>query len=299
VLAQSSAGGGAATQMSLRLADLGQGRLELMDEAGIDVQVISHAPSAFQQLEPPTAVALAPRVNDRLREAIALHPDRLAAFAILPTQHAEAAADELERTVRQLGFRGALIQGRSRGRMIDDRAFWPIFERAQSLDVPIYLHPGQPSQAVAEAYYQDYASTFPGLNGAAWGYTIDTASQAIRLILSGLFEAYPRLNLILGHLGESLPFMLDRIDEALNRGAVKIAFRDLFCRHFHVTTSGFFSTPALLCSILQLGVDRVLFSVDYPFVENRPATAWMNTVPLSNEDTRKMLGGNARRLLKW
>ncbi|HEY3111802.1 MAG TPA: amidohydrolase family protein, partial [Chloroflexota bacterium] len=132
----------------------------------------------------------------------------------------------------------------------------------------------------------------------AWGFTIDTASQALRLILSGVFDAYPRLNVVLGHLGESLPFAVDRVDEALNRGSRKIAFRDTFRQRFHVTTSGFFSTPALLCALLQLGVDRILFSVDYPFVENRPAVAWMQTVPLSDEDKEKMFSRNARRLLK-
>ena len=136
------------------------------------------------------------------------------------------------------------------------------------------------------------------LTSAAWGYTIDTANQAMRLILSGLFDRYPDLKVILGHLGEGLPFLLDRMDEALNRGARPVAFKQTFCDHFYVTTSGFFSTPALLCTILEMGIDRVMFSVDWPFVENAPGMKWMETVPLSEEDRRKMFHANAQKLLK-
>jgi predicted TIM-barrel fold metal-dependent hydrolase len=285
--------------MLAKLPDLGEARLREMDEAGIDVQVLSHVPSAVQQLNPESAVELAVGANDRLAEAIARHPDRLAGFAALPTPDPRAAADELERSVRDLGFKGAMIHGRTQGAFHDDRRFWPIFERAQALDVPIYLHPGPPHPAVAEAYYQDYVADFPWLASAAWGYTIDTATQALRMILSGLFEEYPTLQVILGHLGEGLPFLLDRMDESLKRaGNRPIEFKQTFCDHFHVTTSGNFSTPALLCTILEVGVDRVLFSVDWPFVDNAPGTQWMETVPLSEEDRAKVLGGNARRLLK-
>jgi 2,3-dihydroxybenzoate decarboxylase len=287
-------GGG---QLAERLADLGAGRLAAMDEAGIDFQVISHAPSVLQDLEPAEAVELARGANDRLHAAIQRQPDRFGGLAALPTPEPGAAADELERAVTRLGFRGAALYGLTRGLFPDDRRFRPIFERAQALDVPIYLHPGVPHPSAA-VYYEEYRAAFPGLGGAAWGYTIDTAGQALRLILSGLFDELPRLAIVLGHLGEGLPFLVDRVDEALNRGANKIAFKDTFCRNFWLTTSGHFSTPALLCSILQLGVDRVLFSVDYPFVENAPGVRWMETVPLAAEDRAKILGGNARRLLK-
>ncbi len=282
-----------------KLPDLGEERLREMDEAGIDIQVLSHVPSAVQQLNPEAAVELAVGANDRLAEAVARHPDRLAGFAALPTPDPLAAADELERTVRVLGFKGAMVHGRTQGTFHDDRRFWPIFERAEALDVPIYLHPGPPHPAAAEAYYQDYVADFPWLTSAAWGYTIDTASQAVRMILSGLFEEYPRLQIILGHLGEGLPFLLDRMDESFKRAGNKpMEFKQTFCEHFHVTTSGNFSTPALLCTILEMGADRVLFSVDWPFVENEPGTRWMETVPLSEDDRRKVLSGNAQRLLK-
>jgi 2,3-dihydroxybenzoate decarboxylase len=270
-----------------------------MDEAGIDVQVLSHVSSPVQQLNAESAVELAIGANDRLRDAIAQHPDRLAGFAALPTPDPQAAADELERAVSKLGFKGAMLHGRSQGVFHDDPKFWPIYERAAALDVPIYIHPGPPHPAVAEAYYQDYVAGFPWLNSAAWGYTIGTANQAMRMILSGLFDEFPNLKVILGHLGEGLPFLLDRMDESFKRpGSKPMEFKQTFCEHFYVTTSGNFSTPALLCTILEIGIDRVLFSVDWPFVENLPGMEWMQTLPLSIEDKQKMLSGNARKLLK-
>jgi len=282
-----------------RLPDLGEARLREMDEAGIDVQVLSHTPSPVQQLNPEAAVELAVGANDRLAEAIARNPGRFAGFAALPTPDPEAAAEELERCVKELGFKGAMIHGRTQGVFHDQPRFYPIWERAQALDVPIYLHPGPPHPAVAEAYYQDFVADFPWLMSAAWGYTIDTANQAMRMILSGLFDRFPGLKIILGHLGEGLPFLLDRMDEAFKREDSKpMEFKKTFCEHFYVTTSGFFSTPALLCTVLQMGIDRVMFSVDWPFVENLPGMRWMETVPFSAEDKEKLFSGNARRLLK-
>jgi 2,3-dihydroxybenzoate decarboxylase len=283
-----------------RLNDLGELRLKEMDEAGIDLQVISHAPSPVQQVEPELAVSLATQANDRLHDAVDRNPDRFAAFAALPTPDPQAAAAELDRTVSRLGFKGAMLHGRSRGEVFhDDTRFWPIYERAQALDVPIYLHPGPPHPAMVGAYYADYATDFPSLNTAAWGYTIDTANQAVRLVLSGVFEAYPRLKVIIGHMGEGLPFLVDRIDEALSRpGNKPVAFKQTFCEHFYVTTSGHFSTPALLCALLEMGIDRVLFSVDWPFVENKPGTDWAFALPIAADDKEKLLNGNARRLLK-
>lgn len=282
-----------------RLDDLDALRIREMDEAGIDVQVLSHGAPALQRLDAQTAVPLARRANDRLKQAIDAHPDRFAGFATLPTADPKAAADELERTVTKLGFKGAMVHGLTNGVFFDDRRFWPICERAQELDVPLYMHPAAPHPAVIEAYYKDYAADFPSLLNAGWGFTVETATQGIRLVLSGVFEAYPRLNIILGHLGESLPFSLWRIDQGLSRGGNRpLAFREIFREHFYITTSGNFSTPALLCSMMELGADRILFSVDYPFVMNAPGTRWMNDLQLSTEDKEKMMSGNARRLLR-
>ncbi len=286
--------------IAARLDDVGQGRIAEMDAAGIDIQVLSHGAPSVQKIgDPALAVRLARAANDRLAEIVRAHPDRFAAFAMLPTAEPKAAADELERSITQLAFKGAMVHGLSNGLFLDDRRFWPIFERAQALDVPVYMHPAIPHPAVTEAYYRDYLKAFPGLLTAAWGFTVETATQAIRMVLSGMFEAYPRLKIILGHLGEGLPFSLWRIDMALARqGNRSTPFRDSFREHFWITTSGNFSTPALLCSVMEMGADRILFSVDYPFVLNAPAMKWMQDIPLGPDDRAKIYGGNARRLLR-
>jgi len=290
---------GRSSELRKRLDDVGSLRLHEMDEAGIDLQVLSHGNPGVQRMDAATAVPLAQRANDGLFETISAYPDRFAAFATLPTPDPEAAADELERTVKELGFKGALVNGPTNGVFFDDRRFWPICERAQALDVPIYLHPATPPKAVVDIYFQDYAADFPGLRTAAWGFTIDTATQAVRMVLSGVFEAYPNLKIIVGHLGESVPFSLWRINDGLNRPGNKgIAFRDIFCRNFWITTSGNFSTPARMCGLMEMGVDRIVVSVDYPFVENAPGTKWMANLPLGAEDRQKILNGNATRLLR-
>jgi 2,3-dihydroxybenzoate decarboxylase len=285
--------------ISTRLHDLGALRIKEMDEAGIDVQVLSHGAPSAQKIAADVAVALAQRVNDRLHAATAAHPQRFAAFAALPTADAEAAADELERSVTKLGFKGAMIHGMAHGLFVDDKRFWPIYERAAKLDVPIYLHPSLPHEGVAKAYYDDYAADFPMVVRPAWGYTVETATSAIRMVLSGVFEAYPGLKIILGHLGETLPFLLWRIDQSLKRpGQKSIGFRDVFCNNFYITTSGHFSTPALLCCAMEMGIDRILFAVDWPFVANAPALTWIESVPLCDDDKAKIASGNAKRLLR-
>ena len=283
-----------------RLYDYADLRIKEMDEAGIDVQVLSHGAPATQRLTGETAVALARGANDRLREIVRAHPDRFAAFACLPTAEPKAAAEELERAVTTLGFKGAMVHGLTNGVFFDDKRFWPIFERAQALDVPLYVHPATPHPAVVDAYLKDYVADFPALLSAGWGFTMETATQGIRLVLSGVFDAYPNVKIILGHLGESLPFLLWRINHALARPGNRpsFSFRDYFCKHFWITTSGFFSNPALLCCVMEMGIDRILFSVDYPFVANKPAADWIPTIPLSAEDKAKLLSGNVERLLR-
>ena len=287
------------TDLQKRISDLGALRLKEMDEAGIDMQVLSHGAPATQNLDAETAIPLARVVNDRLHQVIQANPRRFAAFAVLPTADPKAAADEFARAVTKLGFKGAMVHGLTNGQFLDEKQFWPIFECAQALDVPVYLHPGPPHPAVVESYYKDYVKKYPSLLTAAWGYTIETATAGLRMVLSGVFDAYPRLKIILGHLGEGLPFLLWRIDAALSRpGNEQLSFRQKFSEHFYITTSGFFSDAALLCSVMEMGVDRILFAVDWPYVENSPATQWMERVPLCAEDREKILGGNTRRLLR-
>ena len=282
-----------------RLFDFGALRIKEMDEAGIDVQVLSHGAPSTQKLPIEIAAILTAQVNDRLAAVCAANPKRFAAFAALPTVDPAAAADELERCVTKHGFKGAMIHGMSNGEFIDGKKFWPIFARAEKLDVPIYLHPSLPNATVTEIYYQDYAKDFPLVVRPAWGFTVETATQAIRMVLSGVFETHPNLKIMLGHFGETLPFLMWRIDSALKRpGQKSLSFRDVFSKNFYVTTSGFFSNPALLCTVMEMGVDHILFAIDWPFVvDNKPAMEWMAGVPLSDEDKAKILSGNAKRLL--
>ena len=282
-----------------RLFDLGELRLNEMDEAGVDIQVLSHGSPSAQMLTGEEAPAIVERVNDRLAAFVKTKPDRFGAFGALATCNPAAAASELERVVTRHGFKGAMIHGLTGTEFLDDRKFWPVFERAEALDVPIYLHPSVPHPAVTQAYYQDYLADFPMVIRAAWGFTVETATQAIRMVLSGVFEKYPNLKIILGHLGETLPFLVWRVDQAMSRpGAKSISFRDVFCNHFYLTTSGFFSNPALLCCVQEMGIDRIMFAIDWPFVTNSLGTKWIDTIPLCEEDKIKILSGNARRLLR-
>lgn len=282
-----------------RLRDFGGDRIKDMDAAGVDVCVLSHGAPSAQKLPADTAVPLVRRVNDRLAAAVAERPTRFAGFAALPTAAPEAAADELERCVG-MGFRGAMVHGLSNGDFIDLPKYWPIFARAEKLDVPIYLHPALPHPAVMDAYYKDYVADYPMLARPAWGYAVECGTQVVRLILSGVFDKYPNLKIVVGHLGESVPFQLWRLDQALGRpGQKSIRFREIFTNNFWITTSGFFSTPALLCCLLEMGVDRILFAVDWPFVAaSKQGTDWMSSLPLSAVDKAKILSGNARQLLR-
>jgi 2,3-dihydroxybenzoate decarboxylase len=287
------------TAVTDRLREIGEVRLSAMDEAGIDIQVLSHSAPSTQKLPRDIAAALTRRVNDRLAEAIKRHPTRFAGFAALPTADPRAAADELARCVNDLGFKGAMLHGLTDGNFLDDRKYWPIYARAEQLDVPIYMHPAVPHEDVIQAYYKDYVQDYPFILQAAWGYTVEAATQAIRMVLSGVFNEHPKLKIMLGHLGEGLPFLLWRLNSAFSRpGQKPVNFRDTFCRNFYVTTSGFFSDPALLCCIQEIGIDRILFAIDYPFEQNAPGPRWLESVPLCDEDKAKIASGNAKRLLR-
>jgi predicted TIM-barrel fold metal-dependent hydrolase len=283
---------------SRQLDDLGESRLRDMDAAGIDVQVISHMQPGTQIFDADTAIAMARTANDALRNAVEAHPTRFAGFAELPTVDPAAAAEELERSVVRLDFKGALINGLTAGAFLDDRRFWPIFERAQALDVPLYLHPGIPHPAVTAAYYSDHRrDDFPFLS-VAWGFTAETALQAIRLIVAGVFDAYPRLKIILGHLGETLPFTLWRCNWIIEHVGGRSGFADAFREHFYLTTSGNFQQSALACAIAELGVERIMFAVDYPYNSSAEGVAFVRAAPIGDADKAKILHGNADGLLR-
>ncbi len=283
-----------------KLLDLGNGRLADMDAAGIDLQVLGAGGPAFQTLEAAASVSAARRANDQLAEAIAANPDRFAGFANLPTPDPLAAAQELERTVREFGFKGAMIHGHTQGRFLDDKDFWPIFEVAESLDVPIYLHPTLPPRVVKDAYYRgldDRAALI--LATGAWGWHVDTGMHAFRLILGGVFDRFPRLQVILGHMGEGIPFFLGRAQAHLESvtSALERSITQYFCENFYVTTSGFLTHPPLLCSLMVVGADRIMFSVDYPYEDNVASREFLMTAPISPSDLEKLAHGNVERLL--
>jgi len=278
-----------------RLLDLGEGRLRAMDEAGIDLQVISHFPSGPQNLPPERAVEMARRTNDLIAETVARRPDRFAGFASLPLTAPDAACVEFERAMRELGLKGAMLHGMAAGVPLDDRRFWPVFQTAEALDAPIYIHPDAPPPAVAEAYYQGY----PALIGPGWSYTVESANQALRLMICGVLDTCPGLKLILGHLGESLPFSIVRCDSIITpRAGLKRRLIDYFHDHFWITTAANWSYPALTCTLMEMGVERVLFSVDWPFASNTEGRAFIDKAPLEEADRARILGGNAMALLK-
>jgi predicted TIM-barrel fold metal-dependent hydrolase len=265
------------------------------------VQVLSLSGS-MDKLDPAMATTLARDSNDRLADAVRANPNRFAAFATLALQEPEKAAMEFERCVRQLGFKGALVYGTTDGQFLDHRRFTPLFEAAQALDVPVYLHPWLPPDDVRKAYY----GGLPGdlgfiLSTAGWGWHVETGAHCLRLIVSGLFDRLPRLKIIIGHLGEALPFYMARADVFLARSATRLQRRvsDYFHDHFYITTSGCFALPPFLCALQVVGADRMLFSVDYPYDSNETGRAFLNALPVSAEDLEKISHGNAERLLKF
>jgi predicted TIM-barrel fold metal-dependent hydrolase len=281
------------------LLDLGEARIAAMDVAGIDLQVISHnQPGCQAILDPGQAVAVAREVNDALHAAVTARPTRFAGLAALPTADPAAAARELERAVTTLGFRGAMINGHTRGSFLDERRYWDILACAQALGVPIYLHPSLPHPAVHKAYFQDY----PELALAAWGFGIDTGAHFLRMVFAGVFDAFPTLTVILGHLGEGLPFMLHRINDqtqlAARRRGLKKAPASYLTENLVVTCSGNFSAAAFQCTVMALGIDNVLFSVDWPYESNTGAVAFLQRQLLGPLDLAKVAHGNAERVLR-
>lgn len=279
---------------------VGRERVRRMDAAGIDLQVLSHVQPGVQTIERDLAIRLSKEVNDWLAAVISEYPTRFAAFAMLPTQSPLDAADELERTVTQLGFKGALINGHTQGRYLDEEAFAPIFERA-----PIYIHPTDPPQAIIDVYYKD----FPALM-QAWGWQVETGTHLLKLISSGVFDRYPRLKIIVGHMGELIPFTLKRINTGLTMGNWLLASQSkerkgmqksvsYYMRaNVFITTSGFFDQAALNCAIAELGIDNILFSVDDPFGDNFEGVDFLNRAQLSKEDKERLAYRNAERVLK-
>ena len=282
------------------MAEVGPQRLKAMDESAVTMQVLSVAGPGADLLPPDQGPGWAREMNDAMAAAIASHPGRFAGFAHLPLTAPEAAADELERAIRQLGFCGALVSGSTEGRFLDDLRFEPILARAEALEVPIYLHPWIPEAPVRAAYYDNLPDhlSFP-FAIAGWGWHADTAVHVLRMVLSGALDRHPKLQLIIGHMGEGLATMLPRFDQVF--GTVRKTPRSVsqtILEQVHVTTSGFQTLPLFLALLETFGADRIMYSADYPFVPNDAGGSFLKGLPVSPADLAKIAHGNADRLLR-
>ena len=285
-----------------RLTDFEDQRLAGMDATGITMQVLSIASPGVQVLPTATATGLATLFNDRLAAVIADRPDRYSGLAAIAPQDPEAAAQELERAVNTLKLPGALINSHTKGEFLDEPKYEPILAAAQSLDVPIYLHPRTPPNAMVQPFLT-YA-----LEGAGWGFAAESSLHALRLIFSGTFDKFPRLKIILGHMGEGLPFWLKRLDERYKLTSrldttgrvVQLQKQpsEYFLDNFVITTSGVNWHPALMLSHEVLGAERIMFAVDYPYESNETSVEFMDSAPVSEADRQLMYAGNAERLLR-
>ena len=278
-----------------KLGDLGEERLKDMDDAGIDVQVLSLA-------APPASTAFAERANDELYKVTKKYPERFVGLAALALQDPDGSATELERAVKELGFRGAKINTSISKEYIDKKKYWAIFDKAVELEVPIYLHPSVPEGELLKPF-KDY----PHLLGSIWGYGVATGLQVMRLICGGVFDEYPELKIILGHLGEALPFWSWRIDNRW-RHEIELYVSNFKVRklmkypsqyitdNFYMTPSGFFDNAAFMCTYEKVGADRILFAVDYPFESSKKAVQFVEALPIPEIDKEKIFHLNAEKV---
>jgi hypothetical protein len=283
------------------LPEIGERRLQSMDEAGITVQVLSNTGPGPDLVPGPEGVAIARETNDHLAAAIARHPDRFAGFAVLPMLSPDAAAAELARAVKDLRFVGALINGTTEGRFLDHPSYDVLLAAAVELDVPIYIHPHLPPEAVRQAYFSDLP---PGadrvLETAGWGWHSETAIHVLRMVVAGTLDRHPRLKLVIGHMGEMLPMMLARADEvfALDIEHLKRPIGRTILDQVWITTSGIFNEPPFLAALLTFGIDRIMFSVDYPYASNAKGRVFLDRLSIAPADMAKLTHGNADALLK-
>jgi uncharacterized protein len=281
--------------------EIGERRLRSMDETGITMQVLSNTGPGPDLVPGANGIAMAREMNDHLAEAVARHPDRFAGFAVLPMQSPEACAAELVRAVKELHFLGALINGTTEGRFLDHPSYDDIFSTAVALDVPIYVHPHLAPAPVREAYYSGLEQGAGRvLEAAGWGWHSETAIHLLRLVLAGTLDKHRKLKIIIGHMGEMLPVMLARIDDvsALDIGHLQRPISRAILDQVWITTSGIFTEPPLLAAQMTFGMDRIMFSVDYPYAPNMAGRRFLNSISLAPADMAKLCYANADKLLK-
>ena len=280
-----------------KLLDIGEGRISLMDRDGIDVQVLSLVSPGVQVFDAATGTAIAKIANDRIAEAVRKYPGRFDGLASIAPQNPSKAAQELERAVKDLGLKGALINSHTKGEYLDDKKYWVIFEMAEKLGVPLYIHPRCPSPDMIKPYL-----AYPRLHTAMLGFSAEVSLHVMRLICSGVFDQFPDLTIILGHLGEALPYWLWRIDNMWQMrdfpNRPERLPSEYFQDNFYISTSGMFWYPPLLCACMVMGADRILFAVDYPIESNKKAVQFIETAPISKSDKEKIFHQNAQKLFK-
>jgi 5-carboxyvanillate decarboxylase len=284
-----------------RLLDVDGERLRIMDEAGIAVHLLALTSTGVQMLDADRGTAIAALGNDRLAELIARHPDRYAGLCTIAPQDPQRAVKEIDRAITRLKLNGVMINSHTNGEYLDDPKFWPILEAAAALSVPLYIHPRSPSPGMA-APYKAYH-----LEHAIWGYAAETGLHAVRLIMSGVFDRYPELQIVIGHMGENIPYSLYRMDwmhdmtmrtGMMERPKLQERPSTYFKRNFAITTSGVNWTPALKFCIDVLGADKIMWAVDYPYQETLEAVRWMNEAPLTDADKELIFHRNAERIFK-
>jgi uncharacterized protein len=291
---------GAPNPMELN-KEIGEIRLKSMDDAGITLQILSNTGPGPDLVPGADGVAMAREMNDYLAEACKRHPDRFAGFAVLPMQSPEACAAELTRCVKQLKFPGALVNGTTGGRFLDHASYDDLLATAVALDVPIYVHPHIPPAPVREAYYsglQEGAARV--IATTAWGWHSEAAIHLLRMVLAGTLDKHPKLKIIIGHMGEMLPMMLDRIDKvsAADVDFLQRPISRAILDQVWLTTSGIFTEPPLLAAQMTFGIDRIMFSVDYPYAPNMAGRRFLNAISLAPADMAKLCHANADALLK-
>ncbi len=288
-------------QVYKQLIDLGEGRLADMDASGIDIQVLQLSGLDLDQMEKNDGNSYAREANDVLSDVIHKKPDRFSGFAKLNLKDPPGAAAELERCVTRLGLKGGVWSGRCDGHYLDHPRFFPVWEVAEHLDVPIYLHPGLPSPELTAALYTELPEhVVQMVSIAGWGWHMENGFHALHLVLSGLFDHFPNLRFIIGHMGEGVPFSLERANDKLAPVVTHLqkSITDYFLDNFYLTTSGVFSVPALLCAVMVFGIDRIIFSIDYPYSTNQEGRKFFESIPFSSDDLHKIAHKNAEKLLK-
>ena len=283
-----------------KLADLGAERLADMDAAGIDHQVLALTAPGTNVLDPATARSMATLANDVAAQAVRDHPDRYTALAAVALQDPDSAVAELERAVTRLGMCGVIVNSHVQGAYLDDQRFWPVLEAAELLDVPVYLHPNTPNDRMVEPLYE------AGLDGAIFGFAVETGMHLLRIITSGVFDRYPRLRLVVGHLGEALPFWLPRIDHfhaaqvASGRypamKALQLRPSDYLRRNVWYTTSGMAWQPGIMFVRDVVGADRVLYAMDYPYQYVPDEVRVQDELPLDADAMHEFYEGIATRV---